>query len=392
MKILHIMENMSPNYGGPVNTCKNLCSGLAKTGLEATIYTTNLDYPNGILNVPLSTEIKENGYTIKYYPVQFLPYVFSFQLFMSIKSNINNFDIVHIHGLYRFPQFVASYYARKYQIPYIIRPHGSLAPYLYNKKPRKIRKRLYEFFIEFRNLNNASAIQYSTMNEMLSAKPLGINSQYFISPNSINYSKYDKLPTKGSFRVKHNLNKNQKIIIHYGRISIVKGLDILVKAFAKTLKEFEDIMLVLAGPDNEGFRTQVEKWINNEGIGEKIIFTGTLRGNAALELLSDADIFALPSYSENFGMAVAEAMACGLPVVISDKVGIYGDVLEAKAGIITKCNADEVSGAFINLLGDENKRVNLGKAGINLVKEEYDPNKITSNMINIYQGLISADN
>ena len=89
MKILHIMENMSPNYGGPVNTCKNLCSALAKSGVEVTIYTTNLDYPRGILNVPLNVEIKENGYVIKYFPIQFMPYVFSFQLFRSIKNNIN---------------------------------------------------------------------------------------------------------------------------------------------------------------------------------------------------------------------------------------------------------------------------------------------------------------
>ena len=177
-----------------------------------------------------------------------------------------------------------------------------------------------------------------------------------------------------------------------GRINFVKGLDILVKGFAKTLKEFEDIILVLAGPDNEGFRTQVEKWINKEGIAEKIIFTGMLRGDASLELLSDADIFALPSYTESFGMAVAEAMACGLPVVISDKVNIYRDVLKAKAGIVTKCDPDEVSDAFINLLSDDNKRINFGKAGINLVKEKYDPKNITSNIINIYQDLVKAKN
>jgi len=392
MKILHVIITLSPKFGGPVKACKTLCHSLAMAGEDVTIYTTNMDYPSGEIDVALNQKVVQDGYAIWYFPVQYKPYVVSLDLYKALKQNIHNFDIVHIHGIYRFPQAVAAYFCRINELPYIIRPHGSLDPYLYNKKPRKIRKRLYEFLIEFRNLNNARAIQYSTMNEMLSAKTLGINSQYFISPNSINHSKYDKLPTKGCFREKYNLNKNQKIIIHFGRISFVKGLDILVKAFAKTLNQFEDIILVIAGPDNEGFRTQVENWINNEGIREKIIFTEMLSGDAALELLTDADIFALPSYTENFGMAVAEAMACGLPVVISDKVDIYGDVLEAKAGIVTKCDADEVSDAFISLLGDENKRVNFGKAGIDLVKERYDPNKITSNMINIYQGLINAEN
>ena len=392
MKILHVIITLSQKYGGPVKYCKTLCHSQAMAGEDVTIYTTNMDYPSGELNVALNQQVIQDGYALWYFPVQFKPYFVSMDLYKALKHNLKKFDIVHIHGLYRFPLAAAAYYCRKYNLPYIVRPHGSLDPYLYNKNSKKVRKRLYEFFIENRNLNKASAIQYSTINEMLLAKPLGINSKYFISPNSINHSKYDKLPAKGYFREKYNLNNNQKIIIHFGRINFVKGLDILVKAFAKTLKEFEDIILVLAGPDNEGFRTQVEKWINKEGISEKIIFTGMLRGDASLELLSDADIFALPSYTESFGMAVAEAMACGLPVVISDKVNIYRDVLEAKAGIVTKCDADEVSDAFINLLGDDNKRLNFGKAGINLVKEKYDPNNITSNIINIYQDLVDAKN
>ena len=389
MKILHVIITLSPNYGGPVNYCKTLCHSLAMAGEDVTIYTTNTDYPSGRLNVALNQKLIKDGYAIWYFPVQFKPYYFSIDLYKALRQNLNKFDIVHIHGLYRFPLSAAAYFSRKYNLPYIIRPHGSLDPYLYNKSPNKYIKRLYETFIENRNLNQASYIQYSTLNEMLLAKPLEFNSKYFISPNSVNHIQYDKLPPKGLFRKKYNIDKNQKIIIHFGRINFVKGLDILVKAFAKTLKEFRDIILVLAGPDNEGYRMQVEEWINKEGIDKKIIFTGMLRYDLALELLSDTDIFALPSYTESFGMAVAEAMACSLPVVISDKVNICHDVLEAKAGIVTKCDSDEVSDAFINLLSDKNKRLKFGKAGKNLVKEKYDPKIITSNIINIYRDLVS---
>ena len=392
MKILHVIITLSPRYGGPVQSCKSLCHSIAKAGEDVTIYTTNMDYPTGELDVALNQKVIQDGYALWYFPVQFKPYVISMNFFSAVKFNIKKFDIVHIHGLYRFPQAATAYFCRKYDVPYIVRPHGSLNPYLFNNKRRIIRKRLYEYFIENRNLNNASAIQYSTVNEMLSVKLLGINSQYFISPNSINLSKYDKLPAKGIFREKHNLNKNQKIIIHFGRINFVKGLDILVKAFAKTLTKFEDIILVLAGPDNEGFRTQVEKWINKERIGPNVIFTGMLGGSDALELLRDADIFALPSYTENFGIAVAEAMACSIPVVISNKVNIYRDVLKAGAGIVTKCKADEVSDAFIQLLKDNKKRINHGKAGIKLVKKKYSPDKIAKNVINIYDDIIYAKN
>jgi len=390
MKILHVINTLSPRYGGPVKACKTLCSSLARAGEDVTIYTTDLNYPTGVCDVVLNQEIKQDGYSLYYFHVQFNSYVFSVDYFKAIKKNINKFDIVHIHGIYRFPQAVAAYYCRKNNVPYIVRPHGSLDPYLFNNNRRKLRKRFYEYFIENRNLNNASAIHYTTEEEKFLVKPLGFKAKNVVSPNSVEISKYDNLPVRGLFRKKYKIDNNQKIILFYGRINFKKGLDILIDAYSKTLIKYSNMFLVIAGPDNDGYRMRVEKWIDDKGISEKVIFTGMLLGNDSLELLKDADIFALPSYTENFGIAVAEAMACGLPVVISNKVNIYRDVLAAKAGIVTKCDGDEVSDAFISLLADNNKRLIFGKAGKNLVKEKYDPNIITSNLINIYNDLVNA--
>jgi len=390
MKILHVINTLSPRYGGPVKACKALCSSLAHAGEDVTIYTTDLNYPIGVRDVVLNQEIKQDGYSLYYFHVQFNSYVFSLDYFKAIKNNINKFDIVHIHGIYRFPQAVTAYFCRKYNLPYIIRPHGSLSPYLFNSKRRKLRKRLYEYIIENRNLNNASAIHYTTEEEMVLAKPLGLKSNTFISPISIDISKYDDLPVKGIFRGKYKIDNNKKIILYFGRINFVKGLDILIKAFAKTLNRFQNVLLVIAGPDNEGYQTQVEQWIKNERIGTNVIFTGMLIGDEVLELLRDTDIFVLPSYTENFGIAVAEAMACGLPVVVSNKVNIYRDVLKAGAGLVTNCDSNEISDAFFQLLENEKRRKTLGRAGVKLVKEKYSPDKVVKNVIKLYHSVLNV--
>ena len=390
MKILHVINTLSPRYGGPVNACKALCSSLAHAGEDVTIYTTDLNYPIGVRDVVLNQEIKQDGYSLYYFHVQFNSYVFSVDYFKAIKKNINKFDIVHIHGIYRFPQAVTAYFCRKYNLPYIIRPHGSLSPYLFNSKRRKLRKRLYEYIIENRNLNNASAIHYTTEEEMVLAKPLGLKSNTFINPISLDISKYNDLPVKGIFRGKYKIDNSKKIILYLGRINFVKGLDILIKAFAKTLNRFQNVLLVIAGPDNEGYQTQVEQWIKNEKIGTNVIFTGMLIGDDVLELLKDTDIFVLPSYTENFGIAVAEAMACGLPVVVSNKVNIYRDVLKAGAGLVTNCDSNEISDAFFQLLENEKRRKTLGRAGVKLVKEKYSPDKVVKNVIKLYYGLLNV--
>jgi len=388
MKVLHVITNLSPGYGGPVKACKELCASLASTGENITIYTTNLNYPAGHLDVPLNIKIRQDGYNVWYFPIQFSPYIVSWGLARALKENIKKYDLIHIHGLYRFPQAVAAYYARTYNVPYLIRPHGSLDPFLFNHKRHRISKRLYEHLIENRNLNAASALHFTTSEEMQLVQPLKLKAPGIVIPNGLDSGKYTNLPPFGRFRRKYKI-VDAKIILHYGRINFKKGLDILIKAFAEISRMREDVLLVIAGPDNEGYRSQVEKWITEEGISSKVVFTGMLQGDDALEALRDADIFALPSYTENFGIAVVEAMASGLPVVISDKVNIWSEVRDAGAGLVTSCNEKEVAEALIKLLDDAKKRETMGNAGKILVREKYGWDAIVKELCSTYKSILA---
>ncbi len=388
MRILHVITNLSPCYGGPVKACKEMCLSLADAGEDVTIYTTNLDYPVGRLEVPLNKKIQQDGYNVWYFPIQFSPYIVSWGLARALKVNVSKFDLVHIHGLYRFPQAVAAYLARKNRVPYIIRPHGSLDPFLFNHDRHRLRKRLYEYFIENRNLNSAAALHFTTQEEMDLVQPLHIRAPGMVIPNGLAMDKYDDLPPPGRFREKYKIG-DARIILHYGRIHFKKGMDILVKAFATVSQKRENTCLVIAGPDNDGFQSQVETWVREANITSKVIFTGMLQGDNALEVLRDADIFALPSYTENFGIAVVEAMASGLPVVISDKVNIWREVRDAGAGLVTSCNETEVAEAFIKLLGDNKNRKKLGNAGKVLVREKYCWGAIVQELRATYKNILA---
>lgn len=388
MKILHIIANLAPRSGGPVKVCLELCEELTKRGNQVSIFTTNLDFPDGFIDVSVHKNVQKNGVKIQYFPVQFRPWVYSHELGKELRIRIKTFDIVHIHGLYRYPQTIAAYYARKYTIPYIIRPHGSLDPFLYNNSGNRYVKRVYERLIEFRNLNRASAIHFTAEEERLLTQFLNLKADSVVIPNGIFTEKYKILPPKGSFRKKHDLN-DKKIILHLGRINFIKGLDILIKAFSMIAKYSDDCVLVIAGPDNEGYSDVVKQWIIEEEIEERVLFPGMLYGVEVLEAFVDADIFALPSYTENFGIAVIEAMACGLPVVISDKVNIWQEIAKSGAGKVAPCNADYFAKIMLELLDNPEIAQQMGKKGKALVKKQYQWSKVAAAMEDAYRLIIS---
>lgn len=387
MKILHVIASVAPRYGGPSKMVLELCKALGDRNHEVYIFTTNIDGDKN-LDVPVDQYIQMDGFTIRYFPVQSpRRFTFSLPIFKAFKKKIYNFDIVHIHSLYLFHNLIAGYYCRKYHIPYLIRPHGILDPFLQKRHP--VRKKVYNFLIEKRNLNNASAIHYTTNEEMELAKPLNIKASSIVVPNGLDISAFSKLPAYGSFKRKYPALENKKIILFFSRINFKKGMDILVKAFGKVTRARDDIYLVVVGPDNEGYGKKVNKWLEDEGVLNKTLFTGMLLGEEKMAVLTDSDLFVLPSYSENFGIVVAEAMACGLPVVISNKVNIWQEVKQAGAGIVTDCDSDQVADAILKILDDPTRAKEMGEKGKQLVKSQYAWDQVAEKMIETYQNIIT---
>ena len=369
MKILHVIANLAPRYGGPSKACWEMARAVAQLGHEVSIYTTNQDGP-GELAVPLGQPVWQEGVEIRYFPIQ--PPRFwgtSLPLALGLRHKVPASDLVHIHSLYFFHSLVAGHYCRQNAIPYLVRPHGTLDPFIYRR--HRWRKRLVEHLFEHRNIRRAAALHFTTAEEQALAAPYTFDTPGLVVPLGIGADEFAAMPEPGSFRRRHPEIGDKRIILFFGRVNFKKGLDILAKAFGAVARRRQDVHLVIAGPDNEGWGARVRTWLGEEGVLGRTTFTGMLLGPDKLAVLRDASMFVLPSYSENFGLAVIETMAAGLPVIISDKVNIWREVESAGAGKVIPCEAGKLTEAILDLLDKPEMARQMGQQGQALVRDEF---------------------
>lgn len=391
MKILHLISSIAPVFGGTSSACIDMAEATAKIGHKVSIYSTNMAGTQD-LDVPLDTTTIKNKVEYKYFQVNnprfWKP---SISMAKALNSDIPNYDLVHIHALYLFQNLIGGLFCRKYNIPYVITPHGSLDPFMY--KRHRWRKKLIEIAYDNRNMKNASAIHFTTEEERQLAQKHCFNTPSFIIPNGLDTSIYNKLPPKGTFQTLYPETLGKKIILFFGRLNFKKGIDILTPAFIKLAKNNKNYHLVLAGPDHDG----LGNWITNQfqksklattGKNTQLTITGMLKGKDKLAVLNDANLFVLPSYTENFGISVIEAMLCGLPVIISDKVNIWREVQTDNAGLVGPCDINWFANSIHNLLSDEKLCSQMGKAGIISVKNRYDWSKVAVNLEEEYLNIL----
>ncbi|MDO7907205.1 glycosyltransferase [Paenibacillus sp. JX-17] len=375
MKILHVIANLAPRYGGPAKAGLEMSSALARLGHDVTIFTTNQDGA-GVLDVPVNKPVVQDGVTIRYFPVQFPKFWrTSSSMAKALREEMRQYDIVHIHSIYLFHGMVAGHYARKYKIPYIIRPHGTLDPVMYAR--HRYRKKVMELLFENRNIRKADALHYTTEEEMILARPYVFDSPGFVVPNGLNSADYSQLPAEGTFRSTIKGLGTKKMILFLGRVNFKKGLDILVQSFRIVHRQHPDSMLIIAGPDDDNYAKKVQGWIDEAGLTEHVKFIGMVTGEAKHAVLRDADMFVLPSYSENFGISVIEAMACGIPVVISDKVNIWREIVANEAGLAAPCDPEAFAGQMSALLSDPERLTRTGEKAEQMVKDYYEWDSIS---------------
>ncbi len=319
----------------------------------------------------------------------YTPLYLSPRLAQWLRKTLRTFDVVHIHGLYRFPATYAAYQARRQRVPYIIQPHGALDPYLYDKSSagNLWLKRLYERLFDLPNLHAASAIHYTAEEERKRASLLGLRARSFVVPNGLDWARYQTLPPRGTLRVRWGLDE-KPMVLFLGRLHFTKGLDLLIPALDTLRRRIPDVRLVIAGPENDDYGRKVRGWVRERGLDEVVHFVGPLHGAEVVQAYVDADVFTLPSYTENFGMTVIEAMACALPVVISDGVKIHAEVAQAGAGLVTHCDASEVAVALETLLRDADRRRIMGERGRELVKERYTWPVIVGALTREYEAVV----
>lgn len=329
ISILHVIADLAPESGGPAKACVEMAQAVAKLGHHVEIYTTNYSPSVAQSQVGLTTVGNVNISTFPCQTPKF--WKFSVPLGIALNQKIKNFDIVHLHSLYLFHNAATGLICRRDKVPFIIRPHSILDPYIY--KRHRLRKAFLELLYESRNLNTANAIHCTSPEEMRLAAPVVGTKRSFVVPLGINIGDYELSNSESNFwaeTLPQTLNK--KVLLFLGRINFKKGLDFLIEVFSEIRKGREDVHLVVAGPDTDGYGQGVRKWIEERKLEQDVTILGMVQGKEKVSLLKFADLFLLPSHAENFGISVVEAMVCKTPVIISKHVNLSDWLLPAQAG------------------------------------------------------------
>jgi glycosyltransferase involved in cell wall biosynthesis len=353
MKLLCVVPSYSPafQYGGPVASVHALNKALVAQGVDVSVYTTNVGL-NGA--VPVNKETELDGVSVTYFSFspcfEFLGatgWQFSRGMAECLKTNLESFDVVYIVSIWNYPSAMAARYCRKRGKPYVVSPRGLLYPETLSKKFWK--KWPYYRIAARSALQSAAAIHYTSEDEAEKTHSyLALKNRALVIPNGLDLDEFRQIPQRQELGQRYPSVEGKKVILFLGRISWKKGLDILVQGLAPLLQKRDDVHLLIVGHDDEGFGRKIKAWLDKAGIvhGEspdlretrkneaKVTFTGMLAGRDKLAAFAGSDVFVLPSYSENFGMTVLEAMACGTPVVVTNKVGISREVAKNHAGVV----------------------------------------------------------
>jgi glycosyltransferase involved in cell wall biosynthesis len=390
LKILHVSPSYYPaiQFGGPIQSVHLLNKELVAQGVQVDVFTTNAG-----LNEPAAYKAQNwhllDGVRVKYFHCYgYIHYNFSSLLSQALRRHVKEYDLVHITAVWNFPVWAAAFACRQAGVPYILSPRGTIYPETVALKSTFL-KQLYYRLIARKCLQGASAIHYTAADEQNKVNQfLKLTTPAFVIPNGLNLSTFAALDYIPAFSTFFPELADKRYLLFLSRINIKKGLDILVDAFAEVSSQFPDLLLVIAGPDNEGYGGEVKARLRSKGILGKTFFPGMLSGNTKLAAYRDADMFVLPSYSENFGMSVVEAMACGTPVLISDQVGISPDVQHWQAGIVIPAQSKNLAAAITGLLRDDAGRQRLRINGLKMVSQLYSIEAVAQAMVIKYEYIL----
>ena len=385
MKVLHVAPSLDPTWGGPVAVLRGLLPALKARGVQSTVLATS-GYRVGRNPVSIPG-VQARVFSTS--PLARLWTSHAFALARALRSRVEAADVVHIHELWHYPHFAAHRVALRSGRPFIVTVHGELEPWALGH--HGLRKRVYLNLVQRRALKRAALIHALTEAEEAQVRAVGVQTPVAVVPNGIDIEPYARLEGRTAFRQRHGIPEGARVALFLGRLHRKKGLDILAEAFgeiaSRSPNRSAEPFLVVAGPDEAGLADEMRTILQRHGVVDSARFTGMLTGNDRLSALAAADLFVLPSYSEGFSMTVLEAMASGLPVIVSRQC-YFPEVAIQGAGLVVESEVSPLRDALSRLLGDPGAGVAFGEAGRALVGKRYTWDAVASEMTEIYEAAL----
>jgi glycosyltransferase involved in cell wall biosynthesis len=382
IRVLHVTSGLDLGSGGPAVALAGLVEGQQSAGIDVRVVASYRPEREPQLDEPM----RRKGVAVTCVGPCRGRFARHPDLAAAVAAGVESADIVHIHALFEDVQHLAATCALQRGKPYVIRPCGMLDRW--SLRRRWLAKKLYMTWRLSSMLRAAAAIHYTTRFEQLGASPLRLERPSIVEPNGVNIVDYEHLPAAGVFRKRFNVPGHSPLVAFLGRVHPGKGVDHLVRAIATA--QLSNVTLAIIGPDSGGYLETIRSLANRCGVADRVLFTGLLKGQDRIAGLVDAAVFAMPSEHENFGIAVAEAMATGTPVIVSPEVGIADDVTAAGAGAVVPLHYKPLSAEIARWLTDPVLRAEAGERGRAYAFARYDWNQIGRRWGGHYAELLSV--
>jgi glycosyltransferase involved in cell wall biosynthesis len=246
-----------------------------------------------------------------------------------------------------------------------------------------LKKRLWLALIERRLINKAAAIHCTSILEEEQLKQWHFKPPSVVIPNPLDMTPFQQLPERGKLRQSLGIPSNGTLSLFVGRLHKMKRLGLMIEAFAKVTERISDGHLLIVGPEGDGSGERAKKQVFELGLSDRVHFAGMLTGAPLMQAYADADMLVLLSYRENFGMVVAEAMAAGLPVLVSREVGLAEEVAQAGAGFVVPAEVGQVAQAWQEILAKSDLRQAMGQRGKALVQQRFASDVVARQMLGL---------
>ena len=383
LRVLHVIPSVAAVHGGPTRALQQMLTAMAATNISLEVATTDDDGRGRRIDRGARSTVSFPA-TAAYFRKVSEFYKFAPGFLFWFWRRAKNYDVVHIHALFSFLSVVAGVICRLRGVPYILRPLGTLSGYgIVNRRP--VLKRASLFLIEGPLLSHAAAVHFTSEAELREAEQLSIPFRGVVVSLAVDVCARE---SRLSPALPSLVSGNGNTVLFLSRLDAKKNVEGLLNAMRLVLQRLPTARLIIAGSGETAYVATLKNLALELDIAAAVEWVGYVEGEAKATLLRNANIYVLPSFSENFGIAVAEALAAGLPCVVAEGVAISSDIAEYGAGIVVSTDPQTIASGVISLLEDADRRQMAARNASRLAVERFSTEAMRAKLSALYNNVV----